>query len=88
MPDTAPYELELLDNGTLGRPIQELAPVALTPRCPGLEANQDQMSAIVGSECLITPPPPPLYHISFFFPEGLVWGLLKKSDRLRRSLFQ
>jgi|LakMenEpi03Aug12_release.lakeMendotaPanAssembly.Ray.scaffolds.fasta_scaffold192371_2 hypothetical protein len=71
MPDTAPYELELLDNGTLGRPIQELAPVALTPRCPGLEANQDQMSAIVGSECLITPPPPPLYHISFFSQKAL-----------------
>jgi hypothetical protein len=51
MPDTAPYELEqLLDSGTLGRPIQELAPVALTPQCPGLEANQDQMSATVGSE--------------------------------------
>jgi len=30
MADAAPYELEqLLGSGTLGRPIQELAPVAL-----------------------------------------------------------
>ena len=74
MPDAAPYELEqLLGSGTLGRPIQELAPVALTPRCPGLEANQDQVSANVGSECLITPPPTPSYHISFF-PQKALFG--------------
>ena len=74
MLDTTPYELEqLLGSGTLGRPIQELAPVALTPRCPGLEANQDQMSATVGSECLITPPTPS-YHRSFFFTQKALIG--------------
>jgi hypothetical protein len=79
MPDTAPYELDqLLDSGTLGRPIQELAPVALTPQCPGLEANQDQMSATVGSECLITPPTRS-YHRSCFLHRRPYLGTPKKA---------
>jgi hypothetical protein len=50
MPDNTPNELALLfGSGTPRRPIQELEPEAPTPRYPGHEANQGQITVPVAA---------------------------------------